>query len=201
MYCIGLTGSIASGKSTVAALFAKKGIDVISADYIARALVSRNQPALQQIIKHFGKSVLTNEGELNRRLLRELIVHNTEERIWLESLLHPLIREKIQQDINQCKSPFCIIEIPLLTNKSDYPYLNRILLVLAEPELQTTRIMSRDNCSREHARAILATTRADEEKRRSFADDVVVNDASVEALQKQIDILHDQYLHRQQNPH
>jgi len=194
MYCIGLTGSIASGKSTVAALFAKMGIDVISADHIARALVNRNQPALQQIINHFGKSVLTKDGELNRRHLRELIVNNTEERVWLENLLHPLIRETIQLDIGNCKSPFCIIEIPLLTDKSHYPYLNRVLLVVAAPEHQITRIMSRDHCSRKQACAILETTRADEDKRRSIADDAVVNDESIDALQKQVDILHARYL-------
>ncbi len=199
MYCIGLTGSIASGKSTVAALFAKMGIDVISADHIARALVSINQPALQQIINHFGKSVLTQDSELNRRYLRELIVNNPEERLWLENLLHPLIREKIQHDIGHCKSSFCIIEIPLLTNKLDYPYLNRVLLVLADPDLQITRIMTRDHCSREQACAMLATTRADEDKRRSIADDVVVNDESIDALQKQVEMFHARYLREAMN--
>lgn len=194
MYCIGLTGSIASGKSTVAALFETLGIDVISADHIAKALVSTGQPALQQIINHFGTSVLTKEGELNRRYLREVIVTNAEDRLWLENLLHPLIREKIQQDIGHCKSRYCIIEIPLLTDKSIYPYLNRIVLVVADTETQITRIMSRDHCSREQACALLETTRADEDKRFAIADDIVVNDASIKTLQTQIEKLHANYL-------
>ena len=194
MYCIGLTGSIASGKSTVAAHFAQLGIDVISADHISRTLVNRDQPALQEITRHFGKSVLTQSGELNRRHLRELIINNANERVWLENLLHPLIREKIKQDIAHCKSAYCIIEIPLLTNKSVYPYLNRILLVLADPEQQITRIMARDHCSRDQASALLATTRADDDKRRLIADDIVVNDASMSLLQIQAEQLHAQYL-------
>ena len=195
MYCIGLTGSIASGKSTVAAHFAELGIDVISADHIARELVKRNQPALQHIINHFGNAILTADGELNRRYLRELIVHNIDDRRWLENLLHPLIRERIQQDIHQCKRPYCIIEIPLLTDKSNYPYLNRVLLVTADPEQQITRIMARDHSSREQASNILATTRADENKRRAIADDVLVNDGGVDALRQQVEMLHTQYIH------
>ena len=194
IYCIGLTGSIASGKSTVAAYFTQLGIDVISADDIARELVNRDQPALQQIIRHFGKSVLTKDGNLNRHHLRELIVNNAKDRLWLERLLHPRIREKIQQRIHQCKSPYCIIEIPLLIDKSDYPYLNRVILVLAEHEQQVTRIMARDHCSREQALAMLATTRADEDKRRGIADDVVVNDGALNTMKTQINTLHTQYL-------
>lgn len=194
MSCIALTGTIASGKSTVASLFAQKGIDVINADHIAKTLVNPGTPALQHIIHHFGTSVLQANGELNRRHLRELIVNNADDRRWLEELLHPLIRDQIQQDIKHCKSPYCIIEIPLLTDKSHYPYLDRVLLVLADSEQQITRIMTRDHCSREQACTILATTLADEKKRRSIADDILVNNGSFEALQKKIDVLHTQYL-------
>jgi len=194
MYCIGLTGTIASGKSTVAAHFAKLGIDVINADHIARALVEPDQPAFQQILHHFGKSVLTADGNLNRRHLRELIVNHANERLWLENLLHPLIREQIQHDIGHCKSPYCVIEIPLLTDKSSYPYLNRVLLVTANAEQQVTRLMARDHSSREQASALLATTRADVDKRRAIADDVLINDGTVKALQNKVALLHRQYL-------
>ena len=194
MYCIGLTGTIASGKSTVAALFKSLGIDVINADHIAKTLVQPNQPALQEIIKHFGVSILTEKGELNRRHLRELIVHNVNERVWLEDLLHPLIRQQIEQDINLCKSPYCIIEIPLLTDKLAYPYLNRVLLVTADPEQQIARLMTRDNSSKEQACAILATTQPNEDKRRAIADDYLINDGTVETLQKKVTELHNYYL-------
>lgn len=194
MYCIGLTGTIASGKSTVAAQFATRGIDVINADHIAKALVNRGEPALAHIVDHFGPSVLTNQGELNRRHLRELIVHHAEERRWLEDLLHPLIRKQIQQDIGRCQSPYCVIEIPLLTDKSLYPYLNRVLLVTANREQQITRVMARDHCSREQACALLDTTRADDDKRRAIADDVLVNDGTVVKLDGAVEVLHARYL-------
>ncbi len=194
MFCIGLTGTIASGKSTVAARFAGLGIDVIDADEIARALVNRGKPALMQIINHFGDSVLASNGELNRRHLRELIMTHADERAWLEGLLHPLIREQIQHDIGHCISPYCLIEIPLLTDTSSYPYLNRVLLVLADTEQQIARLMARDHSSREQACALLATTCTDDTKRQAIADDLLVNDGSVKALLKKVDLLHAAYI-------
>ncbi len=194
MYCVGLTGSIASGKSTVAARFAALGMDVISADEIARALVKPGQPALQQIIDHFGTSVLTPTGELNRRYLREHILKHAADRVWLEQCLHPLIRECIQHAIQACKSPYCIIEIPLLTDRTLYPYLNRVLLVEGVRASQIARLMQRDHHSREQALAMLATTQADEPTRQAMADDRVLNDGSVDALHEKIDTLHAQYL-------
>ncbi len=194
MFCIGLTGTIASGKTTVAARFASLGIDVIDADLLAHALVYRGMPAFMKIINHFGDSVLATNGELNRRHLRELIMNNADERAWLEGLLHPLIREQIQYDIAHCNSPYCIIEIPLLTDTSCYPYLNRVLLVLANTEQQISRLMARDHSSKEQACALLETTSAEDTKRLAIADDVLVNDGSVEALREKADLLHAQYL-------
>ena len=194
MYCVGLTGSIASGKSTVAACFAALGIDVISADAIAKALVKPGQPALQQIIHHFGEAILTPEGELNRRDLRERIVKQPVERAWLEACLHPLIRQQIQHDMNTCKPPYCIIEIPLLTDRSLYPYLNRVLLVQGIREAQITRLMGRDHQTREQAQAMLATTHNDEDKRQAIADDKIINDGSVDALREKVGTFHVQYL-------
>ncbi len=194
MYCVGLTGTIASGKSTVAALFEKLGIEVINADHIAKALVNRGEPALQQLVNYFGKAVLTVDGDLNRRLLRDLIVNDVKGRLWLEALLHPFIRKQIQHDMGLCKGPYCVIEIPLLTNRTDYPYLNRVLLVTAESEKQIARLMTRDHCSREDACAMLETTRADEHKRQAIADDVLVNDGTVDGLQDKVAVLHTKYL-------
>ena len=193
-YCIGLTGSIASGKSTVAACFAALGVDVISADAIAKALVEPGQPALQQIIEHFGEEVLTPQGELNRRDLRERIVKQPVERAWLEACLHQLSRQQIQHDIHQCKPPYCIIEIPLLTDRLHYPYLNRVLLVQGVRETQITRLIARDHQTREQACALLATTHQDEDKRQAIADDKIMNNGSMDALREKVSVLHAQYL-------
>lgn len=193
MYCIGLTGNIASGKSTVAAYFAALGVDVLSADQIARDLTKSTQPAFHAIVTHFGKAALTAKGELNRRYLRHFIFQDAEERSWLEQLLHPLIRKRIEHDIGNLKSPYCLIEIPLLTDKSNYPYLNRILLVKTQVERQVSRLMARDNSSKEDALAILAT-QTNEMKLQAMADDIVENSGSLSELQENIAALHKRYL-------
>lgn len=193
VYCVGLTGTIASGKSTVAQEFARLGIDIISADQISKELTKTNEPALQKIIEHFGQSLLTSTGELNRQHLREIIFNRPTERHWLENLLHPLIRKRIEQKTQHCTSPYCIIEIPLLTDKKSYPYLNRVLLILAQREQQISRLKQRDQSSKEQALAILKV-QADEATLRALADDIIMNNGSVEDLQEHVIRLHEQYL-------
>lgn len=194
MYCIGLTGNIASGKSTVSHFFKEHGVTVISADEAARELTAIHQPALNLIEQHFGKSVISASGELNRTVLREKIFKEPEQRLWLEQLLHPLIRKHIQDKISKSISPYVVVEIPLLNKRADYPYLDRVLLVLADREHQIQRVVARDKSSREQAEAILAT-QAREEIRRGFADDIVYNNESIIELEKIIGNLHRQYLH------
>lgn len=193
VYCIGLTGHLASGKSTVAHYFAQLGVDVIHADEIAKELTARNQPAYREIIHHFGTAVLTSAGELDRRHMRQLIFSKPDERIWLENLLHPLIRKEIEYKVNQSQAPYCLIEIPLLTERSHYPYLNRVLLVQTTPEQQISRFVIRDNGTKEDALAILAT-QPDKTKLLKMADDILMNTGSVEGLQEKIRVLHNQYL-------
>lgn len=193
MYCVGLTGNIASGKSTVASFFKERGIKVISADEIARKLTTPGQTALNKIENYFGNSVINNTGELNRAALREIIFTDPKQRLWLEKLLHPLIRQEIANEIRITNSPYCVIEIPLLNDRKSYPYLNRVLLVLAEREQQIERVMHRDKSTRKQALQILAT-QANNLNRREIADDIVVNDDSLTELEKKIENLHYQYL-------
>lgn len=193
MYCVGLTGNIASGKSTVADCFFTLGIEVISADRIAKQLTSKTQPALQDIIQHFGSRVLKSTGELDRRFLRELIFKNASERLWLENYLHPLIRNKIELLIPAAQSPYCLIEIPLLTDRSHYPYLNRVLLVQAEKKQYIERLTARDSCSQEDALAIL-NTQANTQTLVKLADDILLNNGPLEQLSNKVMRLHQQYL-------
>jgi len=194
MYCVGLTGNIGSGKSTVAGYFESLGIDIISADKVAKDLTKSNQPAFQDILTYFGPSVLQSDGELNRPYLRQLIFTHEPNRLWLEHLLHPMIREMIRFKVSQVQSPYCIIEIPLLTKKINYPYLNRILLVKSDPKQQIGRFMARDNSTKEDAQAILATQQAHVNIHLALADDVLMNTGTLKALQKKVAALHDQYL-------
>ncbi len=192
MYCVGLTGAIASGKSTVAAMFAKLGVDVISADHIARQLTATAEPALAAIVAYFGQTILDEDQALNRAALRDRIFQSTEARHWLEQLLHPLIRDRISQAIQTCNAPYCIIEIPLLTRRADYPYLNRVLWIAAEETHQIQRVMARDNCSMTQVIAIL-DSQANPEAYRELADDVLINNQAIANLQYHVEHLHQQY--------
>ena len=193
MYCVGLTGSIGAGKSTVAQLFANLGIDIISADQMARQLTNQDSPALSLIVAHFGIKVLNQDKTLNRARLRELIFNNPEERQWLDQLLHPLIRQAIVEHLQLSQSAYTLIEIPLLKTKSDYPYLNRVLWVSAPEEVQLQRIISRDLCTREQAQTIL---RSQNEAIRyaNIADDIIDNTGDLEALKRRVIQLHKRYL-------
>lgn len=191
-FYVGLTGSIASGKSTVANMFNDLGADVICSDSIARALTAKNQPALTHIAKHFGTEILQENGELNRQKLRKIIVNNADERRWLEQLLHPLIRRSLQRKAQQSKAPYCLIEIPLLYQKSDYPWLDRILVVTAPEHLVLSRLMQRDQCSEEEAKAIQKVQQA-QVSYPDLADDLLVNAGNFEELLAKINQLHELY--------
>ncbi len=192
MYCIGLTGPIASGKSTVAALFVQLGAQLIDADQIARQLTAKDQPALANIIAHFGPQFLDANGELHRRLLRDLIFKHPEERDWLERLLHPLIRQKIEARLHSAPTLYYIVEIPLLSDRSNYPYLNRTLVVLTEPNIQRQRVMQRDQHTAEQVQAIVQA-QADEKIYRSLADDIIINNGSLQDLEQAVLQLHQKY--------
>jgi len=193
VYCVGLTGTVASGKSTVAELFSGLGITIINADTLARQLTAKNQPAYHKIIAHFGAKILDEEGELNRKRLRDIIFSNTEGRNWLEQLLHPLIRQRIKEQVSLCTSAYCMVEIPLLKDKKDYPYLNRILLVNAPIDMQIARLMQRDHCSKEHALAILSAQPHINQYLKN-ADDVLINDSGFKELKEAVSNLHLKYL-------
>lgn len=193
MYCVGLTGNIASGKSTAIRCFHTLGVPVIIADDIAREITARGQPAVGLIKHHFGDFVVNQYGDLDRATLRQIIFSDEQSRQWLEDLLHPLIRRKIQQHLMLLQGPYCVIEIPLLVNREDYPYLNRVLAIVVDEETLITRVMHRDNSDRQHAQAILAN-QPDNNARRLIADDVIVNEGSIADLEKEIASLHEHYL-------
>lgn len=193
MLIVGLTGRIASGKSTVAKKFKELGINIISADYISKKLTNSNTKVLQQITNYFGKSILQDDGRLNRKKLRDIIFQEKTKRLWLENLLHPLIRQEIERKLKECTSEYCIVEIPLLTDTSMYPYLNRILLITSDENTQIKRLLARDNITKEDALLIL-NNQAPEAIYRKIADDIIENNASMNDLNNQVLKLHQKYL-------
>ena len=191
---IGLTGGIASGKSTVERRLAELGVPVINADDSARAVVARGQPGLAAVIARFGNGVLTQDGELDRAAVRNLIFQSPEKRRDLETILHPLIREHMNRQTLAAIGPYLVLSIPLLVEGgASRDRIDRILVVDADESEQLQRLMSRDSVSAEQARSILAAhaSRAD---RLKAADDVLVNSGSVPELRQAVDRLHQRYL-------
>lgn len=193
MFCVGITGNIGSGKSTAITSFCSLGITVISADTISRELTKAGQPAFHLIKDYFGDKIVTQDGELNRPFLRQLIFADENLRLWLENVLHPLIRATIKEQALVAESPYCVIEIPLLTNREDYPWLDKILVILADEATEITRVMQRDNCQKKDAVAILST-QPSEDLLKQLADDFLFNNGSKDQLHTNIMKLHDKYL-------
>lgn len=194
MYVVGLTGGIGSGKSAVSALFEKHGITVVDADVVARQVVEKGQPALTKIAQHFGSDLLEADGSLNRAALRQRIFANPEERKWLEALLHPLIREEIQRQLRAASGPYVILASPLLVESGQSKTVQRVLVVDAPEELQLQRAMARDANSTAQVRAVMAT-QATREERLRHADDIILNDKTLDELIPQVEDLHRKYCH------
>jgi dephospho-CoA kinase len=190
---IGLTGGIASGKSTVAQRFTDLGVAVIDADLAARAVVASSTPGLARVIERFGPGVLARNGELDRRALRDLIFSNPEARCDLESILHPLIRADMERSAEQAVGPYVVMAIPLLIEGGPSDRVDRILVVDVDEAVQLRRVMERDGCTAEQARAILAS-QASRSARLAAADDVLQNAGTVTDLRQAVDRLHERYL-------
>lgn len=190
---IGLTGGIGSGKTTVANLFAAKGIDLVDADVVAREVVAPNTQGLQQISAHFGKKVLLSNGELDRKALRELVFNQPDERQWLNELLHPIIRSEMLQQLQKTHSDYAILVVPLLFENGLDRLVNYTLLVDISPEEQTKRVINRDMVSAEQVKNIIGSQASRAEKL-SKADDVIDNHGTQSALIEQVDKLHQKYL-------
>ncbi|GAA4500196.1 dephospho-CoA kinase [Pseudaeromonas paramecii] len=193
-YIVGLTGGIASGKSTVARVFAAQGIAVVDADDISRQVVAPGSSGLQGILEHFGQQMLTADGQLDRRRLRELIFSQPDERIWLEQWLHPRIETAMQEACLLATSPYVILMVPLLLENGLERLVDRVLVVDVSEQTQRQRTQARDGVSPTQVEAILAAqlTRA---ARLARADDVLSNeDGSLPQLEAEILRLHRQYL-------
>lgn len=193
MLTIGLTGGAGSGKTTVARLFEQLGVLVIYTDQIAREVVKPGSNALKKIAQHFGKTIITDSGELDRSQLRGLIFAKEEERLWLEDLLHPLIHAVCLQKIKEFKGLYCMVEIPLLfESKIAFP-VDRILLVDAPKPLQKKRLKQRDGRSEAEIEAMLRA-QVSRPYRLSHAHEIITNDGDLNVLQHKVLVLHEHYL-------
>jgi dephospho-CoA kinase len=191
---IGLTGGIASGKSTVTQRFAELGVPVIDADVASRSVVEPGKPGLAHVVRRFGAKVLDAEGHLDRRALRALIFNDSDSRAALDAILHPLIRAEMEREAAAAQGPYVVMAIPLLIESGNArARVDRVLVVDVDETLQIQRVQARDGGSPEQARAILAS-QASRSARLAEADDVLLNAGSVADLRQAVDRLHEQYL-------
>jgi dephospho-CoA kinase len=193
MLVVGLTGGIASGKSTVAKYFAEWGVPVIDADLIARELVEPGLPALACIVERFGVEVLNEHGKLNRRRMRRILFQDEPRRREVEAILHPLVRREMADRITQIDAPYCLLVIPLLLESGQCDLVHRILVVDAPEELQTKRLLARDGISHAQCAAMLRA-QARRSARLAAADDVICNDTDLATLRRSVKRLHRHYL-------
>jgi dephospho-CoA kinase len=190
-YAIGLIGGIACGKSTALDYFKAQDIETFSADSIAKQLTQKGTPFYQAIINHIKSPILTEDNELDRAKLRQLLIHNPEFKQWLERLLHPEIKQQLIQKSQKAKSPYCVLEIPLLQDKATYP-LNTILSIESTPILQKQRLALRGLNDTEILG--LLNIQTPKSLRLQIADDVIENTGNKEELYKKLEKLHHSYL-------
>jgi dephospho-CoA kinase len=190
---VGLTGGIASGKTTVALLFGALGVPVIDADQVAREVVAPGSALLQQVIATFGAELRRPDGGLDRPALRHLIFADAGKRRQLEALLHPAIQQRTELLAAAAGGPYQIHVIPLLVETQGASQVDRVLLVDCPEDMQVARLRTRDGCDAHQARAMLAS-QANRQARLAAADDVIVNDGPLSALAPKVAALHQGYL-------
>jgi dephospho-CoA kinase len=191
---IGLTGGIASGKSTVTQRFAELGVPVIDADVASRTVVEPGKPGLARIVERFGPQVLDASGRLDRQVLRTVIFHDSASRHALDAILHPLIRADMEQQAATAQGSYVVMAVPLLVEGGNpHHRVDRVLVVDADEALQIQRVQMRDGSTAEQARAILGS-QASRAARLAAADDVLSNTGTVAELRQAVDRLHEQYL-------
>ena len=191
---VGLTGGIGCGKSTACQFFSALGIDVIDTDDIARQLTQPQGLAITAIQDTFGDTFITPEGALDREKMRNLVFSDSNARLKLENILHPLILRETIQRIASTQSPYTVVAIPLLFETSDYATIvQRVLVIDCDEEQQISRTISRSHLSEQKVRAIMAT-QISRNDRIQKADDIIINRLEIDDLKNQVIQLHHKYM-------
>lgn len=193
---IGLAGGIGSGKSTITKFFNDIGIQSVDADDVARLIVEPGSLCLNAIHQRYGNDILLNDGTLNRRVLRDIIFDNPEERTWLESLTHPAIRVEILAQLNATTSPYVLLVHPLLFETKQDATCEYVIAIDVPENIQLQRVMSRDNISRESAEKIMAAQLSNKERIKR-ADFVLENSGNIAEMNAKVLKLHKKILESQ----
>jgi len=190
---VGLTGGIASGKSSVANLFVKLGAGLVDTDLVAREVVAVGEPGLTAVREAFGPEVLLRSGEIDRAALRRLVFADDAKRRQLEAILHPLIRARTRQRLAALTAPYALVAVPLLVETNFGELVDRILVVDCPESLQLERLMRRDAIPRPEAEAMVRA-QTDRATRLRAAHDIIDNGGTTEATLRQVEQLHRRYL-------
>ncbi|NLP61959.1 dephospho-CoA kinase [Paraburkholderia sacchari] len=195
MIAVGLTGGIGSGKSTVADLFAARGVPLVDTDVIAHRITAPHGIAMPAIASQFGPEFVAADGSMDRARMRTLVFGDEWARKRLEAITHPLIRAETERETREANGPYVIVVVPLLVESGGWKKrVDRVLVVDCSVETQIARVMNRNGFTREQVLAIIAR-QATREARLAAADDVIVNDgATLEALAQDVETLHQRYL-------
>ena len=189
MFIVGLTGGIASGKTTATSFFMEKGINIIDADDISRELQQSGSKAYEEIVTKFGKKILRPNKEIDRTILREMAFSDINTRKWLEDLMHPLIKEETIKRFSDTKSKWAIYSAPLWSKENIF---NRTLVIDAPKYIQIKRLLQRDNCSEKTAIEMIEAQLQSNE-RNNFASDLIINDDSIEIFKSKLDFYFNLY--------
>ena len=190
---VGLTGGIGSGKSAAGKYFVELGIDVIDADDISKNILDENIKAKELFIKNFGDKFLDKNNNIDRDLLRSEIFVNKEKKNILESIIHPIVREEIAKFINQSDSIYKLIMVPLIYETNSQDFYDKIIVVDCNEENQILRASERDNKSKENIINII-NNQASRENRNSIADEIILNDSTLDNLRNQVIRVHQKLL-------
>ena len=191
---IGLTGGIASGKSTVCDLFSQLSVEIIDADKISHDITKKDGLAFQEILDYFGKKILGLDGELDRQQLRSIIFNDATAKRALENIIHPKVLNEINKNISDSTAPYLIIAVPLMIETGMHELMDRVLLIDCSIETQVRRLIERDKCSKQQAQSIIQN-QASLESKRAICDDVIVNEegTSFDQLKTEVIKLNDFY--------
>ena len=192
MLRVGLTGGIASGKSTVAELFAGLGAGIVDTDRLARDVVAPGQPGLEAVCLEFGGGVIGASGEMDRRAMRSIVFSDPKARRKLEAILHPLIRARALEDLRRLETPYAVVVVPLLVETGFERLVDRVAVVDCSRQTQLERLIARDRISADQAASML-NAQADRETRLAVADDVIDNGGSEKSTRRQVHALHARY--------
>lgn len=190
---VGLTGGVASGKTTVSQLFSELGATIIDADVIARRLLEKDTVCYKQVIQLFGDTIIFADGEIDRAMLRDRVFNDATAKHQLEKVLHPEVRKQMLVAAEKCETAYCIFVVPLLVEADMLDLVDRVLVIDTAEKTQLQRLIQRDKLTESQAQNML-NNQATRQQRIQVANDLIDNQNDINSLRQKVEQLHSFYL-------